>query len=178
MKFTRMDITGSSHCENEDYTVSIYSAVVLSLSYYIRRVLECFNLAIIKLAYTLLLANMLLSWKVRPTSALEGYHMKFVPYAPVVRSLIYATITTQPDIPHVVGIVSKFLHNLGRAHYNVLKHNFRYLVGTKEYDIYFAPDEPLCLLGYTDWIMQAPLATGNQCIGIPSNSDTKPSHGR
>ena len=48
--------------------------------------------------------------------------MKLVPYAPVVGSLMYAMLATRPDIAHVVGIVSRFMHNPGRAEWNALKH--------------------------------------------------------
>ena len=41
--------------------------------------------------------------------------MKSVPYAPAVGSLIYAMVVTRPDISHVVGVISRFMHNLGRS---------------------------------------------------------------
>ena len=70
--------------------------------------------------------------------------MKSVPYALAVGSLMYAMVATRPDIAHAVGIVSRFMHNPGRAHWNAVKHIFGYLVG-----IAFAPDEPSSLVGYT-----------------------------
>ena len=76
--------------------------------------------------------------------------MQSVPYASAVGSLMYAMVATRPDIAHAVGIVSRFKHNPGRAHWNALKHIFRYLVGTKDYGIAFVPDEPSSLVGYTD----------------------------
>jgi hypothetical protein len=63
--------------------------------------------------------------------------MKSVPYALAVGSLIYAMVATWPDITHVVGVVSRFMHNPGRPHWNVVKHIFRYLVGIKDYGIQF-----------------------------------------
>jgi ATP-binding cassette subfamily B (MDR/TAP) protein 1 len=65
----------------------------------------------------------------------KGDHMKSVPYAPTVGSLMYAMVATQPDIAHAVGVVSRFMHNPGRPHWNAVKHMFRYLVGTQDYDI-------------------------------------------
>ena len=50
----------------------------------------------------------------------------------------------------MVGIFNRFMHNPGRADWNAVKHIFRYLVGTKDYGIAFAPDEPSSLVGYTD----------------------------
>jgi hypothetical protein len=42
------------------------------------------------------------------------------------------------------------MHNPGRPHWNAVKHIFRYLVGTQDYDIKFGPNEPLGPVGYTD----------------------------
>ena len=39
--------------------------------------------------------------------------MKSVPYAPAVGSLMYTMVATWPDISHVVGVVSRFMHNPG-----------------------------------------------------------------
>ena len=114
----------------------------LTQSDYVWRILDQLNLATAKPATTPLPANLRLSLKDSPTSGLEGDHMKFVPYAPTVGSLMYAMVATRQDIAHVVGIISSFMHNPGRAHWNVVKHIFRYLVGTKDYGIAFAPDEP------------------------------------
>ena len=41
--------------------------------------------------------------------------MKSVPYASVVGSLMYAMVVTRPDISHVVGVISRFMHNTGRG---------------------------------------------------------------
>jgi hypothetical protein len=51
---------------------------------------------------------------------------------------------------YVVGIVSRFMHNPGRPNWNVVKHIFRYLVGTQDYDIKFGPNEPSGPVGFTD----------------------------
>ena len=87
-------------------------------------------------------ANIWLSRNDSSTSGLEGDHIKSVPYVPEIGSLMYAMVATQSNIPHTVGIVSRFIHNPGRAHWNAMKHIFRYLVGTQDYDITFAPDKP------------------------------------
>ena len=76
--------------------------------------------------------------------------MKSVLYAPAVGSLMYATVTTRPDISHVVGVISRFMHNPGRSHWNIVKHVFRYLAGTKDHDILFGPNSTSGVVGYTD----------------------------
>ena len=42
------------------------------------------------------------------------------------------------------------MHNPGQSHWNAVKHVFRYLVGTKDYDILFGPKKILGVVGYTD----------------------------
>ena len=76
--------------------------------------------------------------------------MKSVPYALAVSSLMYAMVARWPNIAHVVGVVSKFMHNLGRLHLNVVKHVFRYFAGTKDHGILFGPFSTSGVVGYTD----------------------------
>ena len=94
--------------------------------------------------------NLQISQRDCPTSSLEGEDMKSVPYASAVGSLMYAMVATRPDIAHAVGVIGRFMHNFGRSHWNVIKHLFRYLVGTKYYDILFGPNYSSGVVSYTD----------------------------
>ncbi|KAI4334662.1 hypothetical protein L6164_013380 [Bauhinia variegata] len=49
---------------------------------------------------------------------------------PAVGSLMYAMVCTRPDIAHVVDVVSRFLSNPGREHWNAVKWIMRYLRST------------------------------------------------
>lgn len=49
-----------------------------------------------------------------PSSHVEVKYMKRVLYASVVWSLMYAMVCTIPNIAHVVGVVSRFMTNLGK----------------------------------------------------------------
>jgi hypothetical protein len=122
----------------------------LSQSDYIPRILERFSMHSARSAMTPLPANLRLSRKDCPTPGPEGDHMKLVPYAPAVGSLMYTMVATRPYIAYTVGIVSRFMHNPGCPHWNAMKHIFRYLVGTQDYGIKFRPNEPLGPVGYTD----------------------------
>ena len=42
--------------------------------------------------------------------------MSHIPYASVCVSLMYAIVTIRPDIVHVVGMLSRFISNPGKAH--------------------------------------------------------------
>ena len=44
-------------------------------------------------------------------------HMSEAPYALVVGSLMYAMVCIRPDISHVVGVVSRYMNNLGKENW-------------------------------------------------------------
>ena len=56
--------------------------------------------------------------------------MSSIPYASVVGSLMYVMVSTLPNIAHAVGTVRRYLSNLGKSHWNVVKWILRYLRGT------------------------------------------------
>ena len=72
-----------------------------------------------------------------PESLLEMEEMSRVPYQSVVGSLMYAMVCIRPDIAQVVGLLSCYMCNPGRAHWDAVKRVFRYLQGTSEYLICF-----------------------------------------
>ena len=53
--------------------------------------------------------------------------MSKVPYAFDVGSLMYAMVCTRPDIAYAVGVVSWFLTNHGKEHWEATKLIQRYL---------------------------------------------------
>ena len=75
--------------------------------------------------------------------------MRGVPYASAVGSLMYAMICTSLYIAHTVGVVSRFLSNLGKEHQTAVKWILRYLRGTSTTCLYFGGDK-LMLQVYTD----------------------------
>lgn len=56
--------------------------------------------------------------------------MDRVPYASLVGSLIFAMVCTRPDIAYSVGVLSRFMANQGKAHWEAAKWVLRYLGGT------------------------------------------------
>ena len=57
--------------------------------------------------------------------------MKKTPYREAIGSLMYIAITMCPDIVFTVSVLLQFLSNLGRVHWEAMKHIFKYLSGTK-----------------------------------------------
>ena len=69
-----------------------------------------------------------LSAKMSPQTEEEEF-MSRVPCYNVVESLMYAMVWIRPDIAHVVSVVSSYMANLGKAHWQVVKWFLRYLKG-------------------------------------------------
>jgi hypothetical protein len=53
---------------------------------------------------------------------------------------MYLTIATRPDIVHAVGVLCRFMSKPGPAHWKAAKHLFRYLRGSVNYRLTYAPD--------------------------------------
>ena len=67
-----------------------------------------------------------------PQNEEERLSMQAVPYSEAVGSLLYLARGTRPDIAYSVAFLSRFVANPGRAHWQAVKHLFRYLQGTKD----------------------------------------------
>ncbi|GKB59914.1 hypothetical protein Tco_0916100 [Tanacetum coccineum] len=75
--------------------------------------------------------------------------MSRVPYASVVGSLMFAMICTRPDIAHVVGVVSRYMAEPGREHWEAVKRILRYIKGTSDVALCFGESD-LNVKGYVD----------------------------
>ena len=75
--------------------------------------------------------------------------MSAIPYSSTVGSLMYAMVCTRPDIAHAVGVVSRFLSNPGKQHWEAVKWILRYLKGTTKFRLCYGGADPI-LEGYTD----------------------------
>ena len=65
---------------------------------------------------------------------------------------MYVMVCTRPDIAHTIGVVSKFMVNPGKDHWEVVKWIFRYLRGSSKLCLTFGDSKPI-LEGYVgvDW---------------------------
>ena len=75
-----------------------------------------------------------------PKTDEEKALMQDKPYAQLVGLLMYLAIATRPDISHAVGLLGRFSSNPGLAHWKAAKHLLRYLQGTKDIKLTYAPD--------------------------------------
>lgn len=60
-----------------------------------------------------------------------------VSYASAVGTLIYALVCTRPDLAYVVSLVSRFISNPGKDHWQAIKSIFRQIKGTVEVGLIF-----------------------------------------
>ncbi|GJX36656.1 hypothetical protein Tco_0248213 [Tanacetum coccineum] len=68
-----------------------------------------------------------LSLKDFPVRDYDVERMSKVPYANVVGSLIYLMVCMRPDIMYAVSVVSRYLVNLGKNHWEAVKWILKYL---------------------------------------------------
>ncbi|GKB77547.1 hypothetical protein Tco_0944442 [Tanacetum coccineum] len=87
--------------------------------------------------------NVKLSSKMSSSSKKERMEMSRVSYASAVGSLMFMMICTRPDIAHAVGVVSRYIAEPGRGHWEVVKRIIRYIKGTSDVALCFG-DLDLC----------------------------------
>ena len=94
-----------------------------------------------------------LSADMAPTSPADIHAMQDIPYGQAVGSLFYLAVATRPDIARTVGNLAHFSQHPGMAHWKAVKHLFRYIKGTLDYKLTFAPSpsgDPELFTSYTD----------------------------
>nr|GEZ72856.1 retrovirus-related Pol polyprotein from transposon TNT 1-94 [Tanacetum cinerariifolium] len=86
-----------------------------------RKVLEKFNMKDVEPRCHPLGDHFKLSKKQAPKMKASRQRMAKIPYASVVGSVIYVIVYTRLDIAHAVGVVSRFMSNPGKEHWEVVK---------------------------------------------------------
>jgi ATP-binding cassette subfamily B (MDR/TAP) protein 1 len=73
------------------------------------------------------------------------------PYASAIGSIMYAMLSTRPDVALALSLTSRFQSNPGMPHWVVVKSILKYLNKTKEmFLVYGGCDEELGVTGYVD----------------------------
>jgi len=100
----------------------------LSQKNYVLKMLERFYMAEVRPVTTLLACHFKFSQC--SNSQEEENEMSRVPYAKAVGSMMYVMVYTRPILAHAVSIVSWFMLNPRRQHWEAIKWVLRYLRGT------------------------------------------------
>jgi hypothetical protein len=80
-------------------------------------VLERFRMQNKKLVSTPLANHFKLTKEMCPKTQEEIEYMSRVPYSSAVGSLMYVMVYTRPDIAHSMGVVSRYMNNPGKEHW-------------------------------------------------------------
>ena len=106
--------------------------IFLSRDGYIDKILSRFGMLTVKPIYTPSASNSHLSVAFAPKSVEEKEYMSWVPYASAVGSLMYVMVYTRPNLAHAVNVVSRFMGDHGKEHWQAVKKIFRYVRGTSD----------------------------------------------
>ncbi|GKB66448.1 retrovirus-related pol polyprotein from transposon TNT 1-94 [Tanacetum coccineum] len=136
----------------------------LSQEKYIGKVLEKFNMKDAEARCQPLGDHFKLSKKQAPKTEASRRRMAKVPYASAVGSVMYTMVCTRPDIAHAVGVVSRFMSNPGREHWEAVKWLLRYLKGTSKATLCFSRKE-VVLEGFSDSDYGGSLDSGKSTTG-------------
>nr|KAJ0187373.1 hypothetical protein LSAT_V11C900477740 [Lactuca sativa] len=122
------------------------NGISISQSHYIEKILKKFNFENCSPVSTAIDPSLkLLLNKGSPVSQLE--------YSRAIGCLIYAMISTRPDITYVMGRLSRYTSNPSSHHWQTVSRVFKYLKGTINYGLIYS-GYPSILEGYLDarWI--------------------------
>lgn len=122
----------------------------LSQEVYLKKVLSTFNMSDCKEVSTPLGTQFRLKSLDEKETLIEAPFMANVPYASAVGSLMYAMVGSRPDIAHAVGVVSRFMGNPSRAHWEAVKWILRYIHGTTSFGLWFKKGQEFIAQGFSD----------------------------
>ena len=125
--------------------------VVISQRAYAERLLKRFNMYLCSPLTIPLPYGLFLSMEDCPANASEIEEMRKVPYCEVLGSLMWMQVAIWPDLSYPVNLLACFAHNLGKAHWNMLKHVLGYIEGTLDYAIRYRAGATLDPVGYVDF---------------------------
>ncbi len=72
------------------------------------------------------------------------------PYHSMVSSLMYAMISTRPDLAFAISVVCKFLKSPKKIHCEIVKHIYQYVRGNLNYKLYYKSGGSIELVGFAD----------------------------
>ncbi|XP_070004356.1 secreted RxLR effector protein 161-like [Nicotiana sylvestris] len=98
---------------------------------------------------TLLESHLNLSRDQSPKTNEERKYMPKVPYASTVGSLMYVMVCTRPDIAHAVRVISRYMSDLGKEHWESVKWILLYLKSTTGTTLCFKKSN-IILQGFAD----------------------------
>jgi hypothetical protein len=116
---------------------------------YIKKVLERLRMQNAKPVSTPLAIHFKLTKEMCPKTQEEIEYMSKFPYSSAFGSLMYVMVCTRPDITHAMGVVSRYMNNPSKEHWEVVKWILKYLRGNSTHALCFEVSD-IVLQGYVD----------------------------
>lgn len=120
---------------------------------YARKVFDRFGMLSSKPVSIPLNAHIKLSKQQEPTKEADVEYMMIIPCSSAMWSIMYAMVCTKPDVAFGIGVVSRYMGNIGKSHWEVVKWILKYLNGTMNHGIMFGGinnETTGKVLGYVD----------------------------
>ncbi|WVZ96798.1 LOW QUALITY PROTEIN: hypothetical protein U9M48_042389 [Paspalum notatum var. saurae] len=108
------------------------SLLFFSQHSYIQKVFRRFNMHDLKPVSTPIASHFKLSSSQYPSTDSDFEYMSRIPYSSAVGSLMYAMVCSRPDLSYATSLVSRYMANPGKEHWNAVKWILRYLRGTSD----------------------------------------------
>nr|GEW89913.1 retrovirus-related Pol polyprotein from transposon TNT 1-94 [Tanacetum cinerariifolium]GEW89916.1 retrovirus-related Pol polyprotein from transposon TNT 1-94 [Tanacetum cinerariifolium] len=124
----------------------------VSQSGYVYKILNNFKIYNRKSVKMPLGGQFKLSLKDSPVRDCDVKRMSKVPYANAVGSLMYLMVCTRPDIAYAVSVVSRYLANPGKNHWEAVKWILKYFWGTANVGLMYGtnPGNHVDVTGFVD----------------------------
>ena len=85
-----------------------------------------------------------------PMTTDEWARMSKVLYASAIGSIMYAMISTCPDVSYALSVTSRYQSGPGESHWTAVTNILKYLRRTKDVFLVYGGEEELVVTGYTD----------------------------
>ncbi|CAA7036370.1 unnamed protein product [Microthlaspi erraticum] len=122
----------------------------LSQQDYLERVLKDYGMLESRSVQTPIGTHFKLSSTKAEDMADTEIEMKDISYSNAVGSLMYAMVSTRPDIAHAVGLVSRFMSSPCKDHWMRVKWVLRYIRNTTDFKLTFTKSDKFEVKGYCD----------------------------
>jgi hypothetical protein len=125
--------------------------LALCQSTYLDKILKKFNMHLAKKGLVPVVKGKTLSMAQCPQTALEKAEVDGTRYASAIGSIMYAMLSTRPDVALALSLTSRFQSNPGKDHWIAVKNILKYLKYTKDmFLVYGGCEEELGVTGYVD----------------------------
>ena len=128
----------------------VHGTLKLSQADYMKKVLRTYNMENAKSVNTPIGSHLKLKAATEEDLKAGDVCDEYVPYCNVVGSLMYGMIGTRPDLAYAVRLVSRFMSNPLKEHWEAVKWILRYIKGITEVCLKFKKGSEFKLYGLCD----------------------------